>query len=50
MDRTVLIPLGWVVVIGVGLAAGYAAEQLGDSLGQGAAEKAYKFSSSINSL
>ena len=45
MDRTVLIPLGWVVVIGVGLAAGYAAGQLGDSIGKAFANGGYAWSS-----
>ncbi len=43
-------PLGWVIVIGVGLSAGYAAGVAGDAFGQGVANKAYDVGSFLNTL
>ncbi|MDW1629270.1 hypothetical protein R7O13_14590 [Vibrio sp. Y176] len=41
-------PFGVVVLIGVGLGAGYAAAKMGDWFGQGLAEKTYETSSKVN--
>ncbi|WP_462179634.1 hypothetical protein [Pseudoalteromonas gelatinilytica] len=38
-------PVGWVILIGVGLAAGYGAAKVGDYIGQSAAGKVYDTSS-----
>lgn len=41
-------PVGWVILIGVGLGAGYVASKIGDKVGQSLAESAYNYSSSIS--
>lgn len=41
-------PVGWVILIGAGLAAGYAAGKAGDSFGQLISGAVYDLSSSVD--
>ena len=41
-------PVGWVILIGVGIGAGYGAGKLGDAFGKFAAGSAYDLSSSVH--
>ncbi|CAM4413896.1 hypothetical protein [Pseudoalteromonas ostreae] len=41
-------PVGWVILIGAGLATGYAAGKVGDALGQGFSGLIYDISTDIN--
>ncbi len=41
-------PVGWVILIGVGIGAGYAAGKTGDYVGQWFSGQVYDFSSTVN--